>query len=423
VRELYQRKAGGVYWCEYHDPRQGRVRRSTKCKDRAAARLARQQFEREAHDPQRATEDAPTATVAEILENFVNGGCLDVADATLSMYIQKAGHLQRLLGERLAGDLPDISIVKSYIKTRQIEGAKSGTIYKELVTLRQALYGALEDKLITFDPRVCFPRFRSRYEPKDRWLTPEELVRLLHAFGPSDDPGLARQGSPHRQLWICLAVYTGGRDSEIDSIRWEDIDWRTKRIRLGGTKTEEADRWVPLLPPLEAVLKRSRQATGYIVGEWGNVRRDLHAACSERRANIPPCSPNDLRRTFATWLANMAVAENIVVALMGHTSSRMVRRVYAQLQPSLLADQMALLTGSCTTGVPKIFPAEADMAVVSAESLRKVAEILQNPVLGPGIEPGTRGFSVRVPVSKFANIGGKKRRCTTGVPKSSRRAG
>jgi Phage integrase family len=180
-------------------------------------------------------------------------------------------------------------------------------------------------------------------------------------------------------MWLVVAVYTGGRDSEVDALEWPDMDWSGKRIRIRGTKTGEADRWVPLLPPLEAVLLRSRQATGHVVGEWGNVRRDLHAACEKHRANIPPCSPNDLRRTFATWMANMGVAENVLVALMGHTSSKMIRKVYARLQPALLAREMAKLTGACTTGVPDNRASETDMAAVSEESLRKVAENLDEP--------------------------------------------
>jgi integrase len=41
-----------------------------------------------------------------------------------------------------------------------------------------------------------------------------------------------------------------------------------------------------------------------------------------------------VRRTFATWMANMGVPENVLVARMGHTSSKMIRKVYARLQPA-----------------------------------------------------------------------------------------
>jgi integrase/recombinase XerC len=423
VRELYKRKdpktgqLSEVWWCVYYDPAIGRTRRrSTHCRDKDAAREQRRRFERGAQADSSEDTPPPAPLVSAVLKNFITSGCLDVAPATRSFYRQKGRHVNRVLGALPVTDLATVQPVKSYIEQRLAEGAAQSSIYKELVALRQALHGAKEDGLIDFDPRMAFPRFRAKSKPKDRWLTPLEFLLLLRAFKrweEGDDPAMHRQGAPHRQLWIVLAVYTGGNDSEVDGIRWEGIDWKGRRVHLPGAKRELRDRWVPLLPPLAAVLERSRQATGYVVGEWGNVRRDLHAACA--RAGIPPCSPNDLRRTFATWMANLGVPENVLVALMGHTSSKMIRRVYALLQPTLLAAEMAKLTGACTPGVPEIRPAETDMTVVSRESIAKVAEILTNPVLGPGIEPGTRGFSIRAPFNKYEKLSSKKRPRTSGV--------
>lgn len=403
---LYQRKTNGTWWCEYYDATGRRVRCTTKCKDYRAAELKARRLERNAHDPNRPAENKAPYTVTAALDHFVKHGCPEVADATLGMYIEKAGHLRRLLGARDITDLQDITVMQGYIRERAEEGAARGTIHKEIVTMRQTLYAALEAKRITFDPRTCFPRFKVRYQPKDRWLTPEEFTRLLLAFGPSDDPALHRQGSPHRQLWLILAVYTGGRDSEIDGLCWEDIDWRGRMIHIRGTKTKTrditsgSDREIPLQPALAAVLARSRQDSGYIVGEWKNVRRDLHAACGKRRAAIPPCSPNDLRRTFATWLANMGTPEGAVAKMLGHGTSQMVRRVYAKLERSLMAREMAKLSGACVTGVPDSGSEESQQSLVSRETLGKLADMLTNPVLGPGIEPGTRGFSIRKPIAK-----------------------
>ena len=42
-------------------------------------------------------------------------------------------------------------------------------------------------------------------------------------------------------------------------------------------------------------------------------------------------SPNELRRTFASWLKQAQVDSFVVAQLLGHSSSRMVELVYGRL--------------------------------------------------------------------------------------------
>ena len=60
-----------------------------------------------------------------------------------------------------------------------------------------------------------------------------------------------------------------------------------------------------------------------------NVRRDIAGACA--RAGIPPCTPNDLRRTFGTWWREHEVEPHLIGSLLGHKDSRMVERVYGRM--------------------------------------------------------------------------------------------
>lgn len=74
--------------------------------------------------------------------------------------------------------------------------------------------------------------------------------------------------------------------------------------------TSARGRLVPIVTPaqrslLEFAVKYAGGTDGAMFTPWSNVRRDLHAAC--KRAGIAPCSPNDLRRTFADWLVEAGV--------------------------------------------------------------------------------------------------------------------
>jgi len=51
----------------------------------------------------------------------------------------------------------------------------------------------------------------------------------------------------------------------------------------------------------------------------------LKRACA--RAGIPRCTPNDLRRTYSTWLRADGVANELSAPTMGHKDTRMLDRV------------------------------------------------------------------------------------------------
>src|SRR6266545_3026325 len=114
-----------------------------------------------------------------------------------------------------------------------------------------------------------------------------------------------------------LALYTGCRLSEIERLAWEDVDQINGRVIVRGTKTRGSRRWIAMPAPLLDVLATvpDRDRTGPIAGRWANVRRDLHDAC--KRAGIEPVSPNDLRRTYASWLKQRGVASAAVAKLLG----------------------------------------------------------------------------------------------------------
>jgi integrase len=72
-----------------------------------------------------------------------------------------------------------------------------------------------------------------------------------------------------------------------------------------NTKRSTRLRTVPIVGEtarslLEYALKHAQGEGGLLFRPWSNVRRDLHATSDA--VKIRRCSPNDLRRTCATWL-------------------------------------------------------------------------------------------------------------------------
>jgi integrase len=227
--------------------------------------------------------------------------------------------------------------VDDYIACRRGEGASESLISKELVTLRAALRIAKRRGIWQDDVQAIIPvAFAPEYVPKTRYLTTSEMQRLL--------PELTKD----RAARVAFIVATSARWSESERARRSHVADDCSNVEIAGTKTKTGKRNVPIVHPAARDLLRYAVANGGGKGDrlftsWTNVRRDLHAACS--RAKITPCSPNDLRRTFAHWLRHEGVPNDLIAPAMGHADTRMVERVYGKLSPSELALALAASMG------------------------------------------------------------------------------
>ena len=411
---LYKR--GRVWWCWFTDRFGNRQRESTGCTDRRAAEGHLKSRERAARGTPDAAPTPPGHSLTVAISYFLDGGMTDLAEATKKMYRQKAGHLVRLLGPTQINLLhrdDTAAFIKTRIKelvsTGSAEQSARSTVNKELITFRRVLKHAEARDEFAGNIAKVIPPFKFVYVPRTSRLSDEQFTRLI------------RELAPHRRLWVLLACYLGGRDSEIDGLRWEHIDWVRGVVRLPGKKTQKARRIVPLPAALVIHLKNIKQTAGLIVGDWANVRRDLPEACLKAkcpackgdrvasqtcetcgntgRLPVPRCTPNDLRRTFGSWLKNSGVDSAVVARLLGHSSTRMVDLVYGHLDDPTLAAATALLP-RCDTFVTDKSVSVGRMGRMGKGrkrgSRREIGILL---VPRDGVEPPTRGFSIRCSTS------------------------
>jgi len=154
-----------------------------------------------------------------------------------------------------------------------------------------------------------WPELGAVYKPRERWLTVAEYRKLIAA--------LPVERRPH----VALCCFLGVRWEELMALSPEDVDGDLVRVR--GTKTEGADRLVPANPEAAQYLRELP------LPHWTNYLRGLKRAC--RRAGIGVVTPNDLRRTFCSWMLQAGVDPWTVAKLLGHRDTAMVMRVYGQL--------------------------------------------------------------------------------------------
>lgn len=362
---LYKR--GHIWWGWRRKFPGGPLERaSTKCRDRKAARLIKAQWERYAADPinYAANQTTLDGAIAMFLADAKRKG---LAPPTQEMYESKCAHIARVLdgGRRLNSVVA--TTWDGYIATREDEGASSHTIKKELIRGFGVLKAAKRRGLYPHDLSTVMPAYSARYVPRTRALTMDELQRL------------GRELRADRLAHVAFVVATGCRLKE--SYRATEAHILPEGfVFVDGTKTERARRTIPIAPPLRPFLEFAiRNAPGAMAGpprdghgeahlranvphgnrttqihpldpspmaasaiapgtqlfpKWHSARRDIHAAC--RRAGIPFCSWNDLRRTNATLLSEAGVGSDVGARLLGHVDGRMWESVYSQPKPKAL---------------------------------------------------------------------------------------
>lgn len=412
--KLYWRN--GVLYAEYYDREGQRHRESTRTDDRIVARARLRDLELGT------TDSAPHETEAlkDSIDYFVNVTCASKSAGTIRCYRQKARHVTRLIGGTLADKLSR-EHVERYIATRLDEGAHSHSVHKELVVLRGALKSARPRGKFHGSLEVI-PEFDSGYVPRTTYLTEEQFLALVPHLVPPPAPRATERTVARRErraqlraLYCVLIAFASTRKGELERLEWEhiDIDRGVIQIPKGKTKPRPVGIHPVLRPWLEGFGELAGW-TGRVLEPWSNVGRDLPAACI--RARVPRVTPNDLRRTFASWLIQAGVSNRIVAAMLGHSTTRMVDLIYGQLSDATLTEAIMKLPG----GVPPVCQTEptslahggttghtpSSPTIVNSVEESFVSAGCEVPRVG--IEPTTRGFSVLAEMAP--RVGPTKRR-------------
>ncbi len=193
---------------------------------------------------------------------------------------------------------------------------------------------------------------------------------------PHEDRALLNAECPHHhRIVVWLLRYTGVRVAEAQALTFADLDLTLDReaLTVRGSKTPASTRTVPLLPQLlpmihehlaytrqrtavtrDAPFLATRHATplttnyiwrvvkrvAYEAGvrpvpcTCDTTRQDCHARGCPRTSsgeNRSSVSPHTLRRTFGSDLINRGLRLESVSKLLGHSSTTITERAYAQL--------------------------------------------------------------------------------------------
>jgi integrase len=324
-----------VYYIHWHDGKQQR-----KCSTRTGIRRqADQIFARwllEQNDKQLGFSGSaryPHETaIADALARFAEEHGPDIRDAARVGYA-----IQRLLawwGDRRVDAIKPVTC-SAYRDARLKDGVKLATVTKELSVLRSALKWAKKNGRLVGDiPEVETP---PKQAGKDRWLTRDEVARLLRAARNEPKSRL------HLPLFILLGIQTGARSEAILTLKWfPQVDLERGVIDFnppGRTRNKKGRAIVPIHPRLYWFLAKAhaRATSPYVLSYHGEpIKRIVHGfrnAC--KRAGLDDVTPHTLRHTAGTWMAKAGKDLHMIGGMLGHSDPR-TTMLYAHHHPDHL---------------------------------------------------------------------------------------
>lgn len=162
--------------------------------------------------------------------------------------------------------------------------------------------------------------FSEQENVKERILSLNEEARLLHTC------------SKHLKPIILTALNTGMRRGEILNLRWNQIDFSKRIIRIEKTKSGKI-RFIPINEVVLCELSGLKRKTCnsdyvFLFPKTGQPIKDVKTAfnSAKRRAGVKGIRFHDLRYTFASRLIERGADIVTVQNLLGHQSLSTTQR-------------------------------------------------------------------------------------------------
>lgn len=328
---LYTRPGDKQYYIAYTENQRTRLEKTGCETEEDAAAALRQHIDlvNEAVRP-----DGPT--VGDILDMYV----LDREQAKIaSIRTVKwtAESVKKHLGLYPADKLRPSHCRQFSVKRMAEGGVGPATTNRELTTLAAAMNFARNEGLITNPLKVPKP---APPAPKDRWLTPEEIQKVLNA---------TKDNAPHLFTYVLVAVSTAARPGSILQLTWDHVDFTRQIIDFGEGDGKKSRGVVPMNDRLAEHLREVALASqsGHVIEFRGKpvqwINKGLASAAA--RAGIEFFSPHDLRRTAASLMLQGGMPISVVSRMLAHKNTAITERVYAKHTVDYLRPAADMLGG------------------------------------------------------------------------------
>jgi integrase len=262
-------------------------------------------------------------------------------DRLVREYLEHKQYVQSLASESLRSIANTLSQFKALhgpvLSTKLDQRLVNEFIAHRLKTARKPTVNKDIRNLRTFVRWATRNRYMGSQAVRIEWITQKEAKRPVKSLSPAQVSDLLIAASRHGEAWyvrVLLAVSSGLRRGDIERLKLSDIDFRAETISTFSQKTGKGMPDRPLHPVAVAALSRYVQGLPegqgrlfldkFTSGKWERIRKN---------AGLPNLKFHDLRRTFASLIAQAGFGSDVTQDLLEHSTGKLTHDVYVNVKP------------------------------------------------------------------------------------------
>jgi len=231
------------------------------------------------------------------------------------------GHFGRLVGRCNSRQITQ-NAIDQFILQRGQE-VKRLTLNKDIRNLKTFIHWCRENRYVNGEIE---PKLSKEDERPVKSLTKTQIKKLLSTSKPYQA----------LRMRILLALGTGLRRGDIESLSLSDIDFESSYVTTGSKKTRRSMGSRPVPVPIMAELKRyvsglNPEQEKMFIDRFNRYRWDK----IRKKLGLGDFKFHDLRKTFGSVLAQNGVSTAATQKLLAHSSPDLTNKVYTNVDPVL----------------------------------------------------------------------------------------
>jgi len=244
-----------------------------------------------------------------------------VTEGTIYEIVLSLRNFERLIGKCSSKQITQ-SVIDQFILQRGSE-VKRTTLNKDIRNLKTFINWCKENRYL--NGNIKLKELKEEERPV-RSLNSAQIRKLLEAA----------EQYPLVKIRILLALGTGLRRGDIDSLKISDIDFERNYIATTSRKTKKGMASRPVSAEVMAELSKYVHSLGD--GQEKLLRTKFNHRIWRKictTARLTDLKFHDLRRTFCSLLAQNGVSTAVTQRLLEHSSPNLTNKVYTNVDPVL----------------------------------------------------------------------------------------